>query len=140
MTHGEPERGRPPRLLAEPEYRLDGHGKVTGSARYAADVSRPGMLWAAFRRSDHPHARILRIDAQPARELPGVQAVLTGADVDFARFGRRLLDQPVLASNRVRFVGERIVAVAAESRAVAEEAARLIDVEYEEQTLKIKTL
>jgi len=121
-----------PPVLSEPEYRVDGRAKVTGAARFAADASRPGMLWAAFRRSDVPHARLARVDTDAARALPGVRAVLTAADTGFARFGRRLLDQPVLAGDRVRFVGERIAAVAADTREIAEEAARLIDVEYDE--------
>ncbi len=132
MSHHEIELGPPPPALSEPEYRVEGRDKVTGSAAYAADVSRPGMLWAAFRRSELPHARVVRVDTSAARALPGVHAVLTGAELGTVRFGRRLLDQPVLAADRVRFVGERVAAVAADSRELAEEAARLIDVEYEE--------
>ncbi len=132
MSHAEIKGGKPPRMLSEPEYRIDGRDKVTGTATYAADIGRPGMLWAAFRRSDHPHARLVRVDTAAARDLPGVRAVLTGADLGGVRFGRMLLDQPVLAAGVVRFVGERIAAVAADSRELAEEAARLIDVEYEE--------
>jgi CO/xanthine dehydrogenase Mo-binding subunit len=122
----------PPATLSEPEYRFDGRDKVTGTARYAADAARPGMLWAAFRRSDVPHARLVRVDTDPARAMPGVRAVLTGDDLGGVLFGRMLLDQPVLASDRVLFVGERIAAVAADTRALAEEAARRIEVEYEE--------
>ena len=112
--------------------RVDGRLKVTGAARYTGDVRLPGMLWARFLASPLPHARIVRIDASAARALPGVHAVLTGADVRPARMGRRLMDWPVLAWDRVRFIGDRVAAVAAESREVAEEALLLIDVEYEE--------
>ena len=121
-----------PSILETAEYRVDGRAKVTGAARYAADITRPGMLWAGFRRSDLPHARIVSIGIDEARKHPEVHAVLTAADIGAPHFGRRLLDQPVLATGRVRFIGERIAAVAAESREAAEWAAQLIEVEYEE--------
>jgi carbon-monoxide dehydrogenase large subunit len=118
--------------LLEPERRVDGEVKVTGAALYAGDMVRPGMLWAAFRRSDIPHAQLRAIDVSAARDVPGVYAVITGADIGDVRFGRRLFDQPVLAVDRVRFIGERIAAVAAETRDAAEEAAHAISVEYDE--------
>jgi CO/xanthine dehydrogenase Mo-binding subunit len=118
--------------FAEPELRVEGPLKVTGRARYAADVRLPGLLRAAFATSPVPHARIRSIDTSAARALPGVHAVLTGHDVGGARFGRMLQDWPVLAQDRVRFAGERVAAVAAESQEAAEAAARLVQVEYEE--------
>ena len=133
MSHDdELDLGAVPALFGDPEWRVEGAAKVTGSAAYAADLGRPGMLWAAFRRSDVPHARITAIRTEAAVALSGVHAVLTGAEIGQVRFGRRLLDQPVLAMDRVRFVGERVAAVAAESRAQADEAAQLVEVEYEE--------
>jgi CO/xanthine dehydrogenase Mo-binding subunit len=115
------------------EYRFDGPVKVTGAAAYAADASRPGMLWAAYVRSPYPHAQILSIETSAARSAPGVHAVLTAADLPpTARFGRRLQDFPVLAGDRVRFVGDRVAVVAAETRVAAEAAASLIAVEYQE--------
>jgi CO/xanthine dehydrogenase Mo-binding subunit len=125
----------PRQLLREPEYRVEGPLKVTGSARYTADVQMPGMLWLAYARSDRPHARILSIDVSAARQVPGVQAVLTGEDIGDVRLGRRLLDWPALARDRVRLIGDRIVAVAAETREAADEAARLVTVEYEDLPL-----
>jgi CO/xanthine dehydrogenase Mo-binding subunit len=122
-------------LLAEPEYRVEGPLKVTGSARYTADVQMPGMLWLAYARSDRPHARILSVDASAARDVPGVHAVLTGEDIGDVRLGRRLLDWPALVRDRVRLIGDRIAAVAAESRETAEHAASLIRVEYEDLPL-----
>jgi len=119
-------------LFDEPEYRVEGPLKVTGAARYTADFSLPGMLWLAYSRSNRPHARIVAIDTTAAKQVPGVHAVLTGADVGPVRLGRRLLDWPVLAIDRVRMVGDRVAAVAAESREAAETAARLIEVEYED--------
>lgn len=115
-----------------PEYRVEGRDKVTGAARYAADASMPGMLWAAFLLSPYPHARIASVDVSRARALPGVRAVLTGADVRPARFGRRLLDWPVLPWDRVLFAGDRVAAVAAETPEAAEAAVAAIEVAYEE--------
>src|SRR5206468_5729787 len=121
-----------PDLLETPEWRIEGRDKVTGAARYAADIARPGMLHAAFVGSPYPHARVVSVDAEAARTMPGVRAVLAGADVRPARFGRRLQDWPVLAWDRVRFIGDRVAAVAADTLEAAEEAARLVEVEYEE--------
>jgi CO/xanthine dehydrogenase Mo-binding subunit len=119
-------------LLATPEMRVEGALKVGGRARYVADVHRPGMLWARFLLSPVPHARIVAIDTAKAKAVPGVHAVLTGADIGPRRFGRAIQDWPVLAYERVRFVGERVAAVAAETREAAEAAVSLIEVQYEE--------
>ena len=119
-------------ILTEPEYRIEGRDKVTGAARYAADVAMPGMLHAAFVTSPFPHARIVSVDASAARAVSGVRAVITGADTRPARFGRRLQDWPVLCWERVLFIGDRVAAVAADTPAIADEAARLVVVEYEE--------
>jgi len=121
-----------PPTLAEPEYRVEGPWKVTGAARYTSDRNLPGMLRAKFLTSPHPHALIRSIDTSAARAVPGVHAVLTGDDIGPRRFGKTLYDQPVLAYQRVRFVGERVAAVAAESLEAAEQAVALIGVEYEE--------
>jgi CO/xanthine dehydrogenase Mo-binding subunit len=125
--------GRAPhRLFDEPEVRVEGRLKTTGAARYAADVSIPGMLWAAFLTSPLPHARIRSIDVRAAAEVDGVHAVLTGRDIGEVRFGRRLLDRPVLAVDRVRFAGERVAAVAAGSPRAAEAALERIEIDYQE--------
>ncbi|HEY3059087.1 MAG TPA: xanthine dehydrogenase family protein molybdopterin-binding subunit [Chloroflexota bacterium] len=121
-----------PDPFGEPEYRVEGPLKVTGAARYTADVSLPGMLWLAYNRSPRPHARIVSVDTTAARNVPGVHAVLTGKDIGSARIGRRLLDWPVLATERVRMVGDRVAAVAAETKDAAEAAARLVEVDYED--------
>ena len=115
-----------------PTTRVEGQEKVTGALRYTADVVLPGTLWGRALRSPLPHARILHIDTSRARQVPGIHAVLTGADVRGIRYGRRLCDVPVLAEERVRFIGERVAAVAAEDRDAAEEALALIEVEYAE--------
>src|SRR5690349_8913289 len=121
-----------PKLLGRPERRIDGEAKTTGAAKYTADLDLPGALHAAFVRSPYPHARIVSIDKDRARRLDGVRAVLTGADVKGQRLGRRLQDWPVLCWDHVLFVGDRVAAVAADTREIAEEAVRLIAVDYEE--------
>ena len=105
--------------------------KVTGKAVYAADVSRPGMLHAAFATSPFPHARVVSVDVAAARAIPGVRAVITGADIRPARFGRYVQDWPVLAWDRVRFIGDRVAAVAAETREAADDAVRAMRVTYD---------
>ena len=85
-------------------------------------------------RSPYPHARIRGMDTERAKAHPGVLAVLTAADIPAVLTGRRLRDMPMLARDRVRFIGEKVAVVAAEDRNVAEEAAQLIEVEYEELT------
>jgi len=115
-----------------PETRVDGREKVSGRLAYTADVTRPGALWAAFATSPHAHARIVRVDVSAARALPGVRAVLTGADIGVRRLGRQLYDWPVLACDVVRFIGDRVAAVAADTREAAEAAVRAIAVTYEE--------
>ena len=121
-----------PDIFETPEWRIEGRDKVTGAAKYAADITRPGMLHAAFVGSTYPHARVVSVDVDAARLFPGVRAVITGADVRPARFGRRLQDWPVLAWERVRFIGDRVAAVAADSLEAAEQAAALVEIEYEE--------
>ncbi|TMF24554.1 MAG: xanthine dehydrogenase family protein molybdopterin-binding subunit, partial [Chloroflexi bacterium] len=121
-----------PELLDRPERRIDGDAKTTGGATYTADVDVPGALEAAFVRSPYPHARIASVETGRARALAGVRAILTGADVRGQRLGRRLQDWPVLCWDRVLFIGDRVAAVAADTREIAEEAVRLISVEYDE--------
>lgn len=131
-TAARPDFPETPAELVAPERRVDGRAKVTGAARYAADHRLAGVLQAHFLGSPHAHARLARVDAAAARAVPGVHAVLTGADVGEIRTGRRLLDWPILAVDRVRFIGDRVAAVAAESLEAADEALRRIAVEYEE--------
>ena len=112
--------------------RVEGPAKVAGLIKYTADVDRPGVLWGKVLRSPLPHARILNVDTSRAKTLPGVKAVITGHDVSSRLVGASLKDMPVLAQDRVRFVGEEIAAVAAIDSDAAEEAIALIHVEYEE--------
>ena len=108
--------------------RLEGAEKVSGKTRYAADVDIPDALWAKLLRSPLPHARILKVDTSKAAKLPGLRAVITGVDIPPVLTGLRMKDMPVLARDRVRYVGEPIAAVAADSAEIAEEALNLIDV------------
>src|SRR5918911_1747922 len=119
-------------VVGRPLGRVEGAGKVTGQARFAADVVRPGQLWGKCLRSPLPHARILHVDTSAARRLPGVHAVLAGSDLPRVLVGLKIQDMPLLARDRVRFVGERVVAVAAEDPDVADEALALVRVEYDE--------
>src|SRR5581483_7029351 len=112
--------------------RVEGVEKVTGAALYSADVLLPGMVWGKSLRRPYPYARIKRLNTSKARALPGVLAVITGSDIRNVLVGRRLRDQHILAADVVRFMGERVAAVAAEDKDVADAALELIEVEYEE--------
>ena len=120
------------RVLGHSTPRVDGVEKVTGAGRYTGDIHLPGMLWGKTLRSPFPHARITHIDASQARSMPGVHAVLTGADVKGILCGNGFMDMPVLAHDRVRFAGEQVAAVAAVDEETAQRALDLIEVEYEE--------
>ncbi|MDP7386060.1 MAG: xanthine dehydrogenase family protein molybdopterin-binding subunit, partial [Nitrospinota bacterium] len=122
----------PLNLIGKPTPLVDGPVKVTGSAEYVADIRIPGILEGKVLRSPHAHARILNIDVEKARRAPGVYAVITAADTPDQDWGvTDLKDQPILARDKVRYVGEEVAAVAAEDEAVAFEALELISIEYE---------
>jgi CO/xanthine dehydrogenase Mo-binding subunit len=127
-----PKTGSTPAILGTDEARIDGRGKVSGKTKYTADFAKEGMLWAAFVASPYAHARIVKIDTSAAQAMAGVHAVITGADIGERYFGLMLKDWPVLAYERVKFVGEYVVAVAADTREIAEAAAAAVEVEYEE--------
>jgi CO/xanthine dehydrogenase Mo-binding subunit len=119
-------------VVGNPTPRIEGELKVSGEAKYAVDITRPGMLWGKLLRSPIASGRIKRIDASKALALPGVHAVVTGEDCSGLKIGRRLYDMPILADGEVRFVGEKVAAVSADTELIAEEAVNLIEVEYEE--------
>jgi CO/xanthine dehydrogenase Mo-binding subunit len=118
--------------IGKAALRIEGMQKVSGKALYTADNLLPGTIWGKVLRSPYPHARIARINPSRAKSYPGVMAVLTAADIPGVLTGRRLRDMPMLAGDKARFIGEKVAVVAAEERGIAEEAAQLIDVEYEE--------
>jgi putative selenate reductase molybdopterin-binding subunit len=111
--------------------RVDGELKVCGQLLYADDLALPGLLHAAVVRSPYPHARIVSINTEEAKKIAGVHLMLTGADVAGVRFGRAVRDVPILAVEKARFAGEMVAAVAADSQEIADEAAALVDVQYE---------
>ncbi len=116
-----------PRTFVRP----DGKEKVTGTGRYTADLTLAGELVAKFRYADHTHARILRIDTAKARALPGVLAVVTHEDVPDVLYGGMVQDRRLFARDTVRFEGDIVAGVAATTAEIAEQAAALIEVEYE---------
>ena len=111
--------------------RPDGIDKVTGRARYGADMTMPGMLWGLILRSPHAHARIRGIDASKALALPGVKAVVTSEDFEMRDDDLRDTLINVMARDKALYDGHAVAAVAATSRAVAKQALKLIAVDYE---------
>ncbi len=112
--------------------RLDAPGKVTGAAKYAADMVMANMLHMYVLRSPHPHAKIIAIDVAAAKALPGVDTIITADDVPgIDNFGVFIEDQPIMARGVVRYVGEAVVAIAADTLDIAIAASKLIQIEYE---------
>ncbi|NOY05664.1 MAG: xanthine dehydrogenase family protein molybdopterin-binding subunit, partial [Chlorobi bacterium] len=111
--------------------KLDAPPKVSGEARYLQDIELPGMLYGKILRADRVHARIVNIDVSGAKALPGVHAVITAADTPGVPLGIGR-DNPPLKGDKVRCIRDEIAAVAAETEEIAEEALRLIKVEYED--------
>jgi CO/xanthine dehydrogenase Mo-binding subunit len=120
------------RTVGKPVPRVEGVEKVTGKTQFAADITPRGALWAKVLRSPLPHAVLRGVDTSRAKNLPGVRTVLCGRDLPSLLIGQRMKDMPVLARERVRYAGEPVAAVAAESQEIAEEALSLIEVDYEE--------
>ncbi len=135
-------------VIGKRKPRLDGVAKVTGEAKYSDDLNLPGMLWGKILRSPHPHARIVGIDTERAKRLPGVRAVVTGQDTLGIPYGRGDVakylpahmadkvasytsDKHPLAMEKVRYIGDEVAAVAAVDEDTALEALELITVEYE---------
>ncbi len=117
--------------------RIDGVGLVTGQSKYAFDMKFPNMLVGKMLRSPHPHARIISIDTSKAEKLPGVKAIVTHQDTFNIKFGSNefffphTVDQLPLESEKVRYIGDEIGAVAAIDEDTANQALKLIDVKYE---------
>jgi len=110
--------------------RVDSNSKATGKTKFISDLVRPGMLFAKLLLSDRPHARIVKIETSDAENLKGVHAVITSKDAPNRRFGLYLEDRLIFPETVVRYVGEPIAAVAAESEDLAEQAISLIKVVY----------
>ena len=141
---------KPNMVLSNQEYKVvgtrpirpDGADKVTGKARYAADTNLPGLLFGRVLRSPHAHARIKSIDTSKAAALPGVRAVVTSADIveptgraselsEGAMVNYKFLSNNVLATDKALYKGHAIAAVCASNTHIAEQALKLIEVEYE---------
>jgi CO/xanthine dehydrogenase Mo-binding subunit/aerobic-type carbon monoxide dehydrogenase small subunit (CoxS/CutS family) len=122
------------RVVGRSVPRTDVLDKVTGRARYVTDLELPGMAHARLLRSPYAHARIVRIDTSPAREIDGVLAVLTGADLTWCDpyYGPAFRDRPVLAIDVVRHEGEPVVAVAAVDAATAVRALELVEIDWDD--------
>ncbi len=137
----ETKREKPSVILKEEEYsiigkpipRVDAILKVTGEAKYAADIEVADMLWGKVKRSPYAHARILNIDTSKAERLLGVKGIITGKDFGGFKWGwsRETRDEEPLATKKVRYLYEGVAAVAAIDEDTAEEACELIEVEYE---------
>jgi 4-hydroxybenzoyl-CoA reductase alpha subunit len=120
-------------VVGQPLPKIDAWSKVTGDTRYADDLALPRMAFGKLLRSPHAHARITRIDTVRARAVPGVYAVITGADLPRVKFGILPVsqDEEALCTDKVRMVGDAVAAVAAVDEETAEHACRLIEVDYE---------
>jgi CO/xanthine dehydrogenase Mo-binding subunit len=128
------------RLVGQSIPRVDARAKVTGAAEYPGDLAMEGMLYAKILFAGRPHARILSIDTSAAEAAPGVDAVFTARDVPVNEHGLQIPDQPVLCgpgsskpgADVVRFVGDQVAVVVAETERGAAQARNLIHVEYED--------
>ncbi|PGM56056.1 xanthine dehydrogenase subunit D [Bacillus sp. AFS053548] len=115
----------------ERRIRPDGLNKVTGNLKYLTDLSFPKMLYGKVLRSTEPHAEILSISIEEAEKISGVRAIVTYKDIPGLNgFGLIVPDQPVFCKDRVRYIGDAIAAIAADSEEIAEQALKLIKVEY----------
>lgn len=123
---------KPQSIIGAPVWRVEGADKVSGRAIYGADVHFADTLWGKILRSPYPHARILNIDVSKAWKVPGVKAIVTGKEQPNHYQGKSIRDIPVLCWDKVRYIGDKVAAVAAENRDAAEEAVHLIEVQYEE--------
>lgn len=134
-------------IVGQPAVRIDAIGKVTGETEYSGDLVMPGMLHMKILFAGRPHARILKLDTSRAEQVAGVVAVFTARDVPVNEYGLQINDQPVLCGPVqpgmqgerrmvdpaiVRFVGDQVALIVAESEEIAAQARKLIEVEYED--------
>lgn len=120
------------KIVGIPAPQVEGEAKVSGLALYAADINLSEQLWVKMLRSPIPHGRIKQIDVTQAAKMPGVKAIITGADLAGAKIGKKVIDMPLLADGVVRYIGEKLAAVAAVDEGSAEEAIARIAVEFDE--------
>src|SRR5262245_28891414 len=128
-----------PNLIGQPFLRREDRPLLTGKGQYAGDVNLPGLLHVRIVRSVYPHARLVHINLEPARQMPGVVGAfaltelpeITGTLSDPAPPGLEVRPRPVLASDKVRYVGEPIAVVVAEEEGIASDAAEAVEIDYE---------
>ena len=128
------------KIVGQSIPRIDAKGKVTGETRYSGDIVMDGMLHMKILFSGKPHARVISIDTSAAKAVQGVEAVYTAQDVPVNEYGLQINDQPVLCgpgssipdADIVRFVGDQVAVVVAETEAIAARAVKLIKIEFEE--------
>ena len=118
-------------VVGKPVTRVDAEEKITGQMVYGYDLVLPNMLYGKTLFSTKAHAKIKKINTDKAKALPGVVAVVTGADAPWTH-GEAVKDKPFLAQGKVRYIGEPVAAVAAEDEDIAQAAVKLIEVEYED--------
>lgn len=131
--------------VGESVLRVDAIGKVKGEAAYPGDINMPGQAYMKILFANRPHARITKIDTARARQLEGVLAIFTSEDVPVNEYGLIMPDQPVLCgpgsskpyTDRVRFIGDQVAAVVAESEQIAADACKLISVDFEDLPLVV---
>jgi len=118
-------------MAHQKNLRLDGIDVITGEAKFGTDVQLPNMLYGKLVRSTRAHAKIIKVDTTKAKALPGVVAVITASDVPKRTYWGPIFDQPLFAEAKSNYLGEPIAAIAAEDEEIAEEAASLVEIEYE---------
>jgi nicotinate dehydrogenase large molybdopterin subunit len=124
--------GHPESYIGHRQPRVDGRAKLTGAAKYAADINLPGQLYMRIVHPPFAHARILDIDTSAAEAYPGVEAVLTYKDVPGKNLhGVTLVDQPVFCQDKVFYMGDSVAAVVAETEEIAHKASALVRIKYE---------
>lgn len=128
------------RAIGKPVTRIDAAGKVTGQTAYPGDLNMENQAWMKILFAGRPHAVVQKVDTSKAEAMEGVLGVFTAADVPVNEYGLTMNDQPVLCgpgaekpfTDRVRFVGDQVAVVVAETEEIAEQACRMIEVEYED--------
>lgn len=123
------------KIVGTPTPRVDAWGKVTGKAQYPGDMNMPNQAYMKILFANRPHAKILEIDTSKAEALDGVVAIFTAKDVPVNEYGLQIPDQPVLCGDVVRFVGDQVALIVAESDRIAAHARDLIEVRYEDLPL-----
>jgi len=121
------------KVVGQSVPKIDAATKVRGQRKFPQDFNLEGQLYAKVVWSEYPHARVLKVDVSQAEALPGVVAILTSKDVPVNEYGINIIDQPVLVGEgeKVRWLGDRIAIVIAESEKIAQKACQLVRVEYE---------